>query len=175
MKKRTKRIIIVAVAAVVCIALAATLWLIGVVLVFSPGDRLAREQTLTLESHNGKFTLVEDHRRTDGVMTAYISILENGKALYGCPDSYRTWDYHGTFWGLDSYDFWTLSSDIGMCCYVYDEGVWRKGWRINYGTDAWAVTIDGTTETKTIPVAAVPPEVTAYRERIEAMMQGGLP
>ncbi|MCL2299893.1 MAG: ferredoxin domain-containing protein, partial [Firmicutes bacterium] len=67
---------------------------------------------------------------------------------YDCPDSYRIWDYHGTFWSLDSYDFWTLSSDVGMCCYVYDEGAWHKGWQIDHGTDVWTVTIDSTTTTK---------------------------
>jgi len=100
----------------------------------------------------------------------YVSIQEDGQVIYECPDNYRVWDYHGTFWSLDSYDFWTLSSDVGMYCYIYDEGAWRKGWQIDYEADAWVVTIGGTAETKTILMTSIAPEVIAYQERIHKII-----
>jgi hypothetical protein len=166
MKKRTKRVIIIAAAAIICAAAVAVYAISSLRSFMDPAAPSAKERTITLDSYDGKLTLLEEHRRVNGVMTAFFSIREGESVIYDCPDSYRIWDYHGTFWSLDSYDFWTLSSDVGMCCYVYDEGAWHKGWQIDHGTDVWTVTIDSTTTTKAITLSAVPPEVIAYIERI---------
>ena len=128
----------------------------------SPAGR-AKEQTIALQSCDGELTLTEEHRRVDDVMTAFFSVTKKDELIYDCPDSYRVWDYHGTFWGIDSYDFWTLSGDLGMCCYVYGDGIWQKGWLFTYKADGWDVTVNGTI--KTIPLRSIPPEVIAYAER----------
>jgi hypothetical protein len=173
MKKHTKRVIIIVAAAVISVAAVAVYAFASLVSFFNPAAPQAKEQTISLNSYDGKLTLVEEHRRVNGVMTAYFSIHEGESVIYDCPDSYRIWDYHGTFWSLDCYDFWTLSSDVGMCCYVYDEGTWQKGWQIDCGVDTWTVTIGGTTTTKAIALGAVPPEVIAYVERISKLKTGG--
>jgi len=126
MSKRTK-ILLIVLGAVLALALLAVvgysimIWLIG-----SPGDQLAREQTVRTASFDGQYTLVEEWRRAENhVMEAHISV-ENaaGEVIYTCPDAYRTWDYHGTRWGSESLDIYALSSDIGTCCYRYKDGTW---------------------------------------------------
>ena len=173
MKKRTKRIIVIVAAAVICVAAVVVYAVASLRSFLDPTAPLAKEQTISLDSYDGKLTLAEEHRRSNGVMTAYFSIHEGENVIYDCPDNYRIWDYHGTFWSLDSYDFWTLSSDVGMCCYVYDEGTWQRGWHIDCGADTWTVTIDGKATTKEIALSAVPPEVIAYVERRSKLKTGG--
>jgi len=126
MKKRTKVILMVFGAVSVLALLAVVCWFSFVWLVASPGDQLAREQTIRTASFDGKYTLVEEWRRAENhVMEAHISV-ENaaGEVVYVCPDVYRTWDYHGTRWGAESLDIYALSSDYGTCCYRYREGGW---------------------------------------------------
>lgn len=36
----------------------------------------------------------------------------------------RSWDFWGICWESDSYNIWTQSSDIGVYCYVYQDGQW---------------------------------------------------
>ena len=125
-KKRTKILLIVlsAVLALVllaCVGYSYMLWVVG-----SPGDQLAREQTIRTASFDGQYTLVEAWRRAENhVMEAHISV-ENaaGETVYTCPDAYRTWDYHGTRWGHGTLDIYALSGDIGTCLYRYEDGTW---------------------------------------------------
>ncbi len=36
----------------------------------------------------------------------------------------RAWDFWGICWERDTYHIWTQSSDIGIRCYAYQDGVW---------------------------------------------------
>ena len=36
----------------------------------------------------------------------------------------RSWDFWGICWESDSYNIWTQSADIGIYCYVYQDGQW---------------------------------------------------
>lgn len=126
MRNRTKALLIVLSRALVLVLLtvmgySTLLWLVG-----SPGDQLAREQTIRTASYDGQYTLVEEWRRADNhVMEAHISVEDAaGEAVYICPDVYRTWDYHGTQWGSESFDIYALSGDIGTCRYRYGGGAW---------------------------------------------------
>jgi len=126
MKKRTKTILIVLIAVPVLALLAVMVWFRMLWLVASPGDQLAREQTIRTASFDGQYTLVEEWWRAENnVMEAHISV-ENaaGEVIYICPDAYRTWDYHGTRWGPGILDIYALSGDWGTCCYRYEGGTW---------------------------------------------------
>ena len=41
-----------------------------------------------------------------------------------CPA--RSWDFWGICWESDSYNIWTQSADIGIYCYVYQDGKWVR-------------------------------------------------
>lgn len=41
-----------------------------------------------------------------------------------CPA--RSWDFWGICWESDSYNIWTQSADIGIYCYVYQDGQWIR-------------------------------------------------
>ena len=38
----------------------------------------------------------------------------------------RSRDFWGICWESDSYNIWTQSADIGICCYVYQDGQWVR-------------------------------------------------
>jgi len=125
-KKRTK-ILLIVLSAALALALLAFGWFLHLIwLIGSPGDQLAKEQTIRTASFDGQYTLVEEWRRAENhVMEAHISV-ENaaGETVYTCPDVYRTWDYHGTRWGPGTLDIYALSGDIGTCLYRYEDGTW---------------------------------------------------
>ena len=41
-----------------------------------------------------------------------------------CPA--RSWDFWGICWESDSYNIWTQSADIGIYCYIYQDGQWIR-------------------------------------------------
>lgn len=41
-----------------------------------------------------------------------------------CPARAR--DFWGICWESDSYNIWTQSADIGIYCYVYEDGRWIR-------------------------------------------------
>ena len=38
----------------------------------------------------------------------------------------RAWDFWGICWEEDSYNIWTQSADVGIYCYRYEDGTWRR-------------------------------------------------
>ena len=125
MKRRTKIILIIA--GGISALLIAVCLVYYLVLFFSPAAPLAEEKDIITQSFDGKLLLVEEHRRVDKIMMVSISVRnrEDGTAFI-FPEGYRAWDYQGTFWGNDSYDIWTLSSDVGMYRWAYEGGEWNK-------------------------------------------------
>lgn len=91
---------------------------------FSPYD---------VESFDGRFVAKQEVERLGDVryVRVYVYDKESG-VLEGDFWAERAWDFWGICWENDSYDIWIQSADVGIYCYRYQDGEWRRD---NYNTE----------------------------------------
>ncbi len=85
---------------------------------FSPYD---------VESYDGKYVAKQKVERLGDVryIRVYVYEKETGE-LAGDFWVERAWDFWGICWENDSYNIWTQSADVGIYCYRYEDGEWRR-------------------------------------------------
>lgn len=56
-----------------------------------------------------------------------VCVYETGTdALIDCFYPARASDFWGICWENDTYNIWTQSADIGVCCFKYEDMKWQK-------------------------------------------------
>ena len=80
-----------------------------------------------MESYDGKYVAKQKVERLGDVryIRVYVYEKETGE-LAGDFWVERAWDFWGICWENDSYNIWTQSADVGIYCYRYEDGEWRR-------------------------------------------------